>query len=125
MYTLYPKLCIKSKNKIHNTLSEQLTGYRRNKFQFIKTIQEGIDITREGLGMKNDKNETIEETNAQSIGKLQLGKKNYSVHDEHNKIVFKDTSDQEIKVDFSFSKDKHKNNLAKDGWHAFWTELFK
>ena len=75
--------------------------------------------------MDNEKFEATQDDETQSIGKLQLGDKKYSVHDDHDKIVFKDYSKDSVKVDFSFSKNKQKNNLAKDGWREFWTELYK
>jgi hypothetical protein len=75
--------------------------------------------------MESEKLDVTHENDTQSIGKLQLGDKEYSVHDEHDKIVFKDNSSEGVKVDFSFSKDKQKNKLAKDGWRKFWSELYR
>ncbi|WP_066066162.1 hypothetical protein [Neobacillus soli] len=59
------------------------------------------------------------------FGKLKLGDKEYFMHDEHDKIVFKDNSNEGVKVDFSFSKDEKKIKLAKHGWREFWTKLFR
>ncbi|MCM3571384.1 hypothetical protein [Neobacillus mesonae] len=75
--------------------------------------------------MKNEELEAKLDNKAQSIGKLQLGEKEYFAYNKHDKIVFKDTSNEGVKVDFSFSKNKQRNNLAKDGWREFWTELYR
>ncbi|NRD76199.1 hypothetical protein HPT25_01580 [Bacillus sp. BRMEA1] len=75
--------------------------------------------------MKNKKIESTEEKATQSIGELELGERIYTVYDSDEKIIFKDTSTKGVKVDFSFSKDKQKNKLARDGWKQFWSEVYK
>jgi hypothetical protein len=59
------------------------------------------------------------------MGKLKLGNKEYTVSEKEDKFIFKDISNNKIKVDFSFSKDQSKNKLAKDGWREFWTEVYR
>jgi hypothetical protein len=58
------------------------------------------------------------------MGEITFNNRKYKVTEQPDKIIFKDKSNHEIKVNFSFSKDKTKNKIAKDGLTIFFTEVF-
>jgi hypothetical protein len=58
------------------------------------------------------------------MGEITFNDRKYKVTEQSDKVIFKDTSNQGIKVNFSFSKDKNKNKIAKDGLTIFFTEVF-
>jgi hypothetical protein len=55
---------------------------------------------------------------------LLFNNKQYQVTEDIDKVTFKDQSKQQIKVNFSFSKNPDKNKIAKDGLTIFFTEVF-
>ncbi|WP_342432628.1 hypothetical protein [Neobacillus sp. FSL H8-0543] len=48
----------------------------------------------------------------------------YEVTEDEEKVIFTDTSNEKLKINFSFSKDPVKNKIAKEGLTIFFTELF-
>jgi hypothetical protein len=48
----------------------------------------------------------------------------YQVTENTDKIIFRDQSNEKIKINFSFSKDPEKNKKAKEGLTIFFTEVF-
>jgi hypothetical protein len=55
---------------------------------------------------------------------LLFNNKQYQVTEDIDKVTFKDQSKQQIKINFSFSKNPDKNKIAKDGLTIFFTEVF-
>jgi hypothetical protein len=55
---------------------------------------------------------------------LLFNNRKYQVTEDTDKVTFKDKSNQQIKVNFSFSKNPDKNKIAKDGLTIFFTEVF-
>jgi hypothetical protein len=55
---------------------------------------------------------------------LEFNDRFYEVTEDEEKVIFTDTSDQSLKIDFSFSKDPEKNKIAKEGLTIFFTEVF-
>jgi hypothetical protein len=58
------------------------------------------------------------------LKQLLFNNKQYQVTEDTEKVTFKDQSKQQIKVNFSFSKNPDKNKIAKDGLTIFFTEVF-
>lgn len=48
----------------------------------------------------------------------------YEVTEDEERVIFTDTSNQSLKINFSFSKDPEKNKIAKEGLTIFFTEVF-
>jgi hypothetical protein len=48
----------------------------------------------------------------------------YEVTEDEEKVIFTDTSNQSLRINFSFSKDPEKNKIAKEGLTIFFTEVF-
>jgi hypothetical protein len=48
----------------------------------------------------------------------------YEVTENEEEVIYTDKSDEDIKFDFSFSKDPVRNKIAKDGLTIFFTEIF-
>ena len=63
-------------------------------------------------------------TRGERMKHLKLNDRTYTVIEDEEKVTFKDKSNQQIKVNFSFSKNPEKNKLAKDGLTIFFTEIF-
>ena len=55
---------------------------------------------------------------------LEFNDRVYDVTEDEEKVIFTDTSNQSLKIDFSFSKDPQKNKIAKEGLTIFFTEVF-
>jgi hypothetical protein len=55
---------------------------------------------------------------------LEFNDRVYEVTEDEEKVIFTDTSNQSLKIDFSFSKDPQKNKIAKEGLTIFFTEVF-
>jgi hypothetical protein len=58
------------------------------------------------------------------LKQLLFNDRQYHVTEDTEKVTLKDQSKQQIKVNFSFSKNPDKNKKAKDGLTIFFTEIF-
>lgn len=47
----------------------------------------------------------------------------YEVTETDMTYEFKETSDRQFKVHFSFSKDKERNKIAEEGLRIFWSSV--
>jgi hypothetical protein len=55
---------------------------------------------------------------------LEFNDRVYEVTEDEEKVIFTDTSNQSLRINFSFSKDPEKNKIAKEGLTIFFTEVF-
>jgi hypothetical protein len=55
---------------------------------------------------------------------LLFNNREYEVTEDRDTVAFKDQSNQQVKINFSFSKNPNKNKIANDGLTIFFTEVF-
>ncbi|WP_416147924.1 hypothetical protein ACM26V_16965 [Salipaludibacillus sp. HK11] len=58
------------------------------------------------------------------MGKVYIKGCPYETSETEDKHIFKDVSDNVLKVNFSFSKNKKDNEKAEEALRVFFTEIF-